>query len=140
MIARPSAWLAASLAAGALLGGCGGSSSSSSSSSPSPAATTSGAAGGGPSSPSTSGEHAVSPADAEAALAACKQAVQAQTSLSSTVRGRLEVICQKAASGNHAAVVQAAREVCEEVIKSSSLPAGTAKEQALAGCRKTQAG
>lgn len=122
MTRRLSAPLAA-LAAAALLAGCGGGSSSSTattSSAPASAARTGTAATG-------SGE-AVSPADREAALQACKQAINAQTTLSGTVKAKLEGICQKAAAGDRAAVVKAAREVCEEVVKNSSVPASVAKE------------
>jgi hypothetical protein len=129
MRARPSIWLAAALSAAALLGGCGGSSKSSSSSS------TAGGAAGSTLSTSTAGGAPGSPAAGAAAITACKQAIQAQTTLPATAKAKLEAVCGKAASGDQAAVRKAAKEVCEEVINKSSIPS-SAKERALQTCRK----
>jgi hypothetical protein len=71
-----------------------------------------------------------------AAITACKQAIQAQTSLPASAKSKLEAVCGKAASGDQAAVRKAAQEVCEEVINKSAVPAGPVKEHALQTCRK----
>jgi hypothetical protein len=130
MRARPSIWLVTVLSTAALLAGCGGSSKSSSGTS---GASTAGAA----STPSTSpaGVAPGSGAAGEAAIAACKQAIQAQTTLPATAKAKLEAVCGKAASGDQAAVRTAAKEVCEEVIQKSAIPS-SAKERALQTCRK----
>jgi Spy/CpxP family protein refolding chaperone len=123
MTVKPPTALATMLAAGVLLAGCGGGSSTKSPTSAATAATT----------PATT-PTTIAPAGT-AAIAACKQAVQAQTSLTASARERLETICKKASSGSAAEVNKVAREVCEELIKSEPIPAGTAKEEALKACR-----
>ncbi len=129
MTARPSIQLAAALAAAALLAGCGGSSKSSSSSSAAPGAA------GSATSTSTAGSTAGSTPAGAAAITACKQAIQAQTTLPASSKAKLEAVCGKAASGDQAAVRKAAKEVCEEVINKASIPS-SAKERALQTCRK----
>jgi hypothetical protein len=116
---KPFTWLLAAIVAGALLAGCGSSSSTTSSAATSstPSATT-------------------TPIGGAAAVAACKQAIQAQTTLPAGAKGKLEAICAKAASGDQAAVRKVAQEVCEEVVKNSAVPAGAAREQALAACKQ----
>ena len=116
MRARPTYLIALALLAAALLAGCGGGSSSTQA--PASIPTVPGA--------NTS-------AAGEAAVTACKQAVQAQ-SVSASVKSKLEGICQKAASGNTADVKKAAQEACEE-IANSTVPAGPAREQVLASCK-----
>jgi len=118
-------WLVASLLCTALIAGCGSSSSSSTTTStstpPAPAAA-SGAASSNP--------------NVQQAVALCKQEIQAEAkSIPAASKAKLEAICQKAASGDTAAVKQVAREVCEEVINGSAVPGGPAKEQALAACK-----
>jgi type IV pilus biogenesis protein CpaD/CtpE len=124
MIRKLSAGLLVALVSGALLAGCGSSSSSSSSSAP--AATTSSTPAGGTSS---------SPAVA-AAVAACKSGIQKASSLSASAKSKLEGVCEKAAHGDKQAVRKAAEEVCAEVVNSSPIPSGSAKEQALASCKQ----
>ncbi|HEX5225556.1 MAG TPA: hypothetical protein VFW29_10560 [Solirubrobacteraceae bacterium] len=123
---------AALAAAGTSLLGCGSSSKSSTTSAtstPAPAQAT-----GAQSTPtSTSGAGS---ANGAAAVAACKQAIQAQTTLSSDDKHKLEGLCAKAANGNEAEIRQAAKAICEEVINKSAIPAGPAREQALQACRK----
>jgi hypothetical protein len=72
----------------------------------------------------------------QAAVAACKQGIQSQPTLPAGAKTKLEAVCEKAAKGDTNAVKQAAQEVCEEVINNSAVPAGSAKEQALAACKK----
>jgi hypothetical protein len=71
----------------------------------------------------------------KAAVETCKQIISSQSKLSQGAKEKLEGACSKAAKGDTAAVKKAAREVCEEVINTSSIPSA-AKEQALASCRK----
>jgi hypothetical protein len=135
-------WTVLAIVAGGLLAGCGSSSSttSSSQSTSTPAAVSSTPA---PTSPATtpttstapSTAPSVPPADLQAAVAACKQTIQAQKTLSAGAKGKLESVCGKAAKGDTAAVKEAAREVCEEVIKTSPVPPGPARERALASCK-----
>lgn len=130
--ALASTWLAAALLA-TVLSGCGGSSKSSTTSG---GAASSGGSSSTSSSTSTNGVPAGTSPAGVAAITACKQAIQAQTSLPATAKAKLESVCAKAASGDQAAVRKAAQEVCEEVINKSAVPAGPAKEHALQTCRK----
>jgi hypothetical protein len=114
------------LAGVALLTGCGSSSSSSSSST----------SGSTPSSTATTGA-AKSPA-VDTATESCKHGAQAIPTLSATTRTKIEAICDKAASGNVDATRKAAREVCEEIVKASPLPKGSAKRHAIAGCASAE--
>jgi hypothetical protein len=106
-------------ACGALIAGCGSSSKSSSGDS-------------GTSSPSSSSTPS-GPAIAEA-VAACKATVEAQSSISATVRSKLNSICDEAGAGNQAAVKKATAEVCIEVVK-ESVPAAD-QQAAEANCPK----
>jgi hypothetical protein len=125
---KPFTWLLAALIAGVLLAGCGSSSSTTSSAAP---ATTAAAA-----TTSSTPSATITPVGGAAAVAACKQAIQAQTTLPAGAKSKLEAICAKAASGDQAAVRKAAQEVCEEVVNKSAVPAGAAREQALAACKQ----
>jgi len=113
----------------AVLAGCGSSSSSSSST---PATTT--AAASSTSTPSIP-SGTPSSAQIQAAVEQCKTIIAAESKLPQGAKEKLEGACSKAAKGDTAAVKQAAREVCEEVINSSPLPAA-AKTQALPNCKK----
>ena len=125
------------LVAAALLAGCGSSSSSSGSS----AATSStpSTSQTGSSSPATTSSTGTSttpnPAGGTSAVAACKRGVQSLPHLQQSIRERLETICQKAASGDVNARRKAAEEACRELVNASPLPAGEAKERALAACK-----
>lgn len=133
----PLTWLAVALAGAALLAGCGGSSStttSTSSSTPATTATSSTPAATG-STPAVTSAAGLSGANVQVAVAACKRAIQAQTTLPAGAKSKLEAACDKAAKGDTSAVKKAAQEVCEEVIKTSKIPAGAAQEQALANCK-----
>jgi outer membrane murein-binding lipoprotein Lpp len=118
--------LLALLVGGALLAGCGSSSKSDSTSAPAQSVSVQGAAA-----PSA----ATTPKGA-AAVAACKQAIQAQTTLTSDEKKKLEGLCDKAANGNEAEIKAAAKAICEEVINKSAIPAGPAREQALQACKQ----
>jgi hypothetical protein len=144
MIRRPASLLAVLLLGGALLAGCGGGSSTTTTtttttSTPAPAAkapaaTAPAATAPGSTAQTTTGAKPL--AGAPQAIDACKRQIQSTRNLSASVRSKLEAVCVKAASGDTAAVKQAGREVCEEVINTSRLPAGASKDKALAACRK----
>jgi hypothetical protein len=123
-------WLLIPLAAGVLLAGCGSSSSSSTSSSTSSTAT-------GSTTPTSTTDLTKSSATA-AAVESCRRGAKAIPTLSSSTRTKIETICDKAASGNPAAVRTAAREVCEEIVRASPLPEGSAKQHAVAGCKDAE--
>lgn len=126
MIRKLSTWLLVAILGGVLLAGCGSSSSSSSQSTATPAATTS----------STSSSSSTSESSAVAAgVQACKNGVQHAPTLSSSTKSKLEGICDKAANGDEEAARKAAQEVCTEIVNSSPLPAGSAKDSALAACK-----
>jgi hypothetical protein len=135
MIRSRSTWLVGLLACGALITGCGSSSkptsssqSSSSSSSPATTATTS-------STPTTSSTNSSkSGTSLQAEIATCKHEIASQSTLPAGAKAKLEAVCGEAAKGNTAAVKKAAREVCEEVIDKSPVPASD-KQQALAACK-----
>lgn len=130
-------WLVGVLACGALIAGCGSSSSTSSSTastSSAPAATTSTTSTTATTS-STPSTPALSGAALTQAVSLCKNQIKAQTTLPAGAKSKLEGVCEKAAKGDSAAVKQAAREVCEEVVNSSKVPGGAAKEQALSACK-----
>ena len=126
MIRKLSPALLVVLACAALLAGCGSSSSSSSSGTVKTAGSTS--------SPATTGATKVSAAAAER----CKHGVNVLPTLSQETKSRLESICEKAASGDAATARTAAREGCEEIVKASPLPAGAARDHALAGCKSAE--
>ncbi len=136
MIRRRSAWLIGLFLCAALIAGCGSSSSTTSSQSSTPAASTSTPAATGTTSTTTStSTRAVPPANIAQAVATCKSQIAAQSTLPAGAKSKLEAVCEKAARGDTAAVKVAAREVCEEVIKNSAVPSGSAQEQALAACK-----
>jgi hypothetical protein len=110
--------LVVALAAGALMAGCGSSSSSTSTTS------------------TVSSQTAIPPANAQQAVASCEQAVRAQHTLSASTKAKLEAICKKA-SGGQSSLQTVAREVCIEILDASHVPAGEAKERALAVCKST---
>jgi hypothetical protein len=110
----------------ALLVGCGSSSSSSTGS------TDSSSSSGSSSTASTSSTKlpAVS-----SAVASCKHGVEQLPTLRASTRARLVEICDKAGSGDPNATRKAAEEACREIVNASPLPAGSAKERALDGCK-----
>ncbi len=131
MPARLWTLLAVAVLAGALLAGCGGGSKSSSSQTTTattpPAASTATTPAGGASGPAV-----------EQAIAQCKAAVQAQKVLPADAKAKLEAVCPNAAKGENGPVKKVAEEVCANVIKGSAIPAGPAREAALAACKKVR--
>jgi len=69
------------------------------------------------------------------AVAVCKSVIQRDPTLSSSLKAKVEGICNKAAHGNLAAARAAGKEVCAEVINASPIPAA-AKAEALAACQR----
>jgi len=112
MMLKLSTWLVVALAAGALVAGCGSSSS-----------TTAGS------------QTAIPPANAQQAVASCEQAVRSQHTISASAKAKLEAICKKAASGGQAGLQNVARAVCIELLAASHVPAGAAREKAVAACK-----
>jgi hypothetical protein len=139
------------LTAAVLLAGCGSSSSSSSSSGSSAAttSTSSTATTSAPSAPATAqtgstATTATSPTPTStspkspggaAAVASCRHGVQSLPHLKQSIKEKLEEICQKAASGDVNAKRKAAQEACRELVNASPLPAGEARDRALAACK-----
>jgi hypothetical protein len=68
------------------------------------------------------------------AIASCKTSVNSAPTLNSTDKAKLDAICDKAGTGDTAAVQKATAEVCQEIVK-DSVPA-SAQTQALAACPK----
>jgi len=132
MVSRLTTWLVVALLGGVLVAGCGSSSSTSSSTSTSQSTTTAAAttAGGATTVPAVANNPSV-----QQAVAACKHGVQSASTLSSSAKSKIEGICDKAGSGDVTAAAEAARELCVELINASPLPAGSAKEQAIAACK-----
>ncbi len=131
MTRRVYASLPPMLAVTAVLAGCG-SSSSSSNSSGSSAATSSTAT-----TPTGSTRTSATPTTpvGASAVADCKRGIRALPHLQQKVTEKLEAICEKAASGDANAKRKAAEEACRELVNASPLPAGEAKERALAACK-----
>jgi hypothetical protein len=140
MVRRLHASLLPILAAAVLLAGCG-SSSSSSSSSGSSAATSStpstAQTGSTATTPTSSTPTSTSPKlpGGAAAVASCRHGVQSLPHLKQSTREKLEEICQKADSGDVNAKRKAAEEACRELVNASPLPAGEARDRALAACK-----
>jgi hypothetical protein len=112
-----STWLLVALTGGALLAGCGSGNSTTSSQTAAPA------------------PGAITPAIARRAVARCIHTVRAQTSIPASAKAQLEKTCEKAASGNATALQNTARELCVQFVNASHVPAGIARERALAVCR-----
>jgi hypothetical protein len=139
--------LATLAVAAAVIAGCGSSSTSSSSSAPASAATSSSssapssaststaASSAAPSSTNASGGAGLAnnPAVA-AAVASCKSRISAAPNISGDAKSKLTSLCDQAASGNEAAVLKAASQVCREIVQ-QSVPSGS-QAQLLATCPK----
>jgi hypothetical protein len=153
MIRQRSRWLVIVVAVGSMfIAGCGSSSSSSSTSgqSSAPAATsattsstpastgTTSSTPGTTSTPSTTTSGAPSSAAVADAVAECRAVIKEAPTLGASTKAKVEAICNKAADGDLAGARAAAKEVCEEVINGSPIPAGAVKEHALAACKAAQ--
>lgn len=113
----------------ALLAGCGSSSSSSST------GASTGTASTAPSTTSGSVETTPAPPSSSSQVDTCLEGVKRLPSLKADTRARLESICRKGGNGNSEEARKAAVEACEELVKASPLPAGSAKDKALATCK-----
>jgi hypothetical protein len=140
MIRQLSTWLVIALV-GVFVAGCGSSSSTSSSQSSSAPASTGSTSTTGTTSTSTPATTPSVPtsvpttaAGVAQAVAACKSIIQSEPTLSSSLKAKVEGICNKAADGDLTGARTAAKEVCAEVINASPIPAA-AKAQALAACQ-----
>jgi hypothetical protein len=139
-------WLAVVFIGSVLIAGCGSSSSSTTSSqSSSPAATSTTTSSTPPSTGTTgtSGTPSTIPNPASSAgladaVAECRSVIKEAPTLSASTKAKVEGICNKAADGDLAGARAAAKEVCEEVINASPIPAGAVKEHALAACKAAQ--
>jgi hypothetical protein len=127
--------LLAAISCVALLAGCGSSSSSSSSTAATTTAASTASSTSVPSSTPSVPSGGASSAQIQAAVEECKTIIASESKLPHGAKEKLEGACSKAAKGDTTAVKQAAREVCEEVINASPLPAA-AKQQALPNCKK----
>jgi len=73
----------------------------------------------------------------EEAVESCKDGVQATADqLSEELRGELEDLCDKAASGDDEDVRDAAIEACKKVIE-ETVPEGAGRDQALDACENS---
>jgi hypothetical protein len=63
------------------------------------------------------------------------EGVKRLPALKADTRARLEAICHKGGNGDSEEAHKAAVEACEELVKASPLPAGSAKDKALAACK-----
>ena len=124
--------LAALLAAGVIAAGCGGDggnddgdSAGSAGQQSSQSRSASGAADRGP---ARGGE--ATPAG-KRAVAACERSIRTAPD---SLKGDLEELCQQAASGDHAAVAKANRDVCVKV--ASETATGAARTQAIESCKR----
>jgi hypothetical protein len=112
----------------AALAGCGGSSKSSGGGGSS-------SSGGSSSGGSSSGGGVSSNPQIKAAVAQCKQAIDAQPSLKASTKTDLKTICDKAGSGDIKDAQAAAVQVCEKIV-ADTVPSGAAQDQAKAACKK----
>ena len=112
-----------------VVAGCGGDDSTSSTSAETTAAETTAAE-------TTSEDTDAVPADSDAVVAACQQAVEAQgIPISDDVKAQIQTICEEAAQngGDPEALQAASQEVCTLVVE-DNLPEGAARDQALKSC------
>ncbi len=109
MTSKPSRWLLVALAGAAPLAACGGSSAGA---------------------PASAGRAAVG----QRAVATCKHSIKEQQEITAIARTKLELICNRAASGNPATLEQVAREACVGIVSDAPVP--VPKQQALAHCSK----
>ena len=135
MTRRPYLQLAVLLAALLVVAGCGSSSKKTSSTggasttAPSTTAPTTSA-------PSTTSTPPGGAVGGQKAVAACKSSIDRSPQLTSSDKAELKKVCAKAASGDVQAARKAAADVCVKVAE-RAIPAGSARDQAVAACEKT---
>ena len=147
MFRQLSTWLVVAFV-GLLLAGCGSSGNSTSSSqggttptvpttsSSSPASTGTTSTSSSATTPSVPTSVPTTAAGVAQAVAECKSIIQRDPTLSTSLKAKVEGICNKASNGDLAGARTAAKEVCAEVINASPIPAA-AKAQALAACQRS---
>lgn len=129
--------LGLALVCGLLAAGCGGGSKSSKTQTapplPPPTAPPPTAPPPPPAAGTTSVDTATSSGGSVAqAVALCKSSVE-QAQVDAASKADLKALCDKAASGDLAAVRKAAREICRKVVE-RNVPAGSQRDQALQAC------
>ena len=77
----------------------------------------------------------LTPAQVAQAQASCRQRVQSASSLSASAKAKLEKLCSQAQSTDPAAIRKATQEACLTILEASHVPAGAARERAVALCR-----
>jgi len=116
-------WLGLALAGALLLAGSGHAGSS-------PVKSTSAAASTAATGASTAGPNA----SREQTATACVRAIESASGIAPSARPHLVQICEKAASPDAATRRIAAHEACVELVVASHIPAGSARDRALAIC------
>ena len=71
----------------------------------------------------------------QAAVEQCKTAIQAQPQLSDDLKGELEELCDKAASGDIKDAQEASVEVCKKIAE-EMVPDEAAREQVIQSCEQ----
>jgi hypothetical protein len=117
---------------GLLLAGCGKSSSTSSTETITTGSQASGASTSSGGTTAPTGTSAASPQVVKQQVAICKQNINAVSKLSASAKAKLEASCEKAGA-SATAQRKVVHELCREL--ASRLPAGVARERALAVCR-----
>ena len=67
------------------------------------------------------------------AVESCKSSIESNPAVKDDIKADLQAICDKAASGDEEDVRNAIKEVCEKIVE-SSVPAGSARDQAMQAC------
>jgi hypothetical protein len=116
-------WLGLALAGALLLAGCGHAGSGT-------ATSTGGAASTAATGTSTTGPGA----SREQTATACLQAIAKASGIAPSVKPHLVQICEQAASPDAATRRKAAHAACVELVVAANIPAGPAREHALAIC------
>jgi hypothetical protein len=116
----------------ALLAGCGGGGSSTSSTATTATGSQSGGVSGGKASSGAAAAHPLTPKER---VSVCKRIIQAPSTLSAATKAKLEKTCEQTAA-NTGAEREIVQQAC--VALASRAPAGAAREQALAVCRRTR--
>lgn len=130
--------LAALLACGVIAAGCGDDNDDNGDDSPATTESAPTATTGDTESDTTEDEGSDTTGDVDSvdeAVAQCKDNVQATaSSLSEDLRGELEDLCEKAASGDEDDVREATVEACKKIIEETFPEGAEGRDQALEGC------
>lgn len=130
--------LAALLACGVIAAGCGDDNDDNGDDSPATTESAPTATTGDTESDTTEDEGSDTTGDVDSvdeAVAQCKENVQTTaSSLSEDLRGELEDLCEKAASGDEDDVREATVEACKKIIEETFPEGAEGRDQALEGC------